>query len=51
MHGCTDGKRKKGINREKRNMFYDTEDLKDGEIQLRLERTAEGNPEKNWVPA
>ena len=32
-------------------MFYDTEDLKDGEIQLRLERTAEGNPEKNWVPA
>ncbi len=32
-------------------MFYDTEDLKDGEIQLRLERTAEGDPEKNWVPA
>ena len=32
-------------------MFYDTEDLRDGEIMLQLERTAEGNPEKNWVPA
>ena len=35
----------------KNNMFYDTEDLRDGEIMLQLERTAEGNPEKNWVPA
>ena len=32
-------------------MFYDTEDLRDGEILLRLERTCEAQPEKNWVPA
>lgn len=32
-------------------MFYDTEDLQDGAIRLQLERTAEGYPEKNWVPA
>ena len=32
-------------------MFYDTEDLQDGAIRLQLERTAEGYPEKGWVPA
>ena len=32
-------------------MFYDTEDLRDGEIMLQLERTCEGQPEKQWVPA
>ena len=32
-------------------MFYDTEDLRDGEIRLELDRTCEGLPEKNWVPA
>lgn len=32
-------------------MFLDTTFLKNEEIQLILERTAEGDPEKNWVPA
>ena len=32
-------------------MFYDTEDLRDDEILLKLERTCEGQPEKDWVPA
>ena len=32
-------------------MFYDCSDLRDEEIFLRLERTAEAIPEKNWVPA
>ena len=32
-------------------MLYDTEDLRDGEILLQLERTCEAQPEKNWVPA
>ena len=32
-------------------MFYDTGDLQDEEIRLELERTCEGMPEKNWVPA
>ena len=31
--------------------FYPTDDLRDGEILLRLDRTCEGMPEKNWVPA
>ena len=31
-------------------MFYDTDDLKDQEILLRLERTCEAQPEKRWVP-
>ena len=32
-------------------MFIDTEFLKNSEIKLVLERTAEGNEEKGWVPA
>lgn len=32
-------------------MFLDTAFLKSDELELQLERTAEGNPEKNWVPA
>ncbi len=31
--------------------FYPTDDLRDGEILLRLDRTCEAQPEKNWVPA
>ena len=31
-------------------MFLDTSFLKTDEIQLRLERTAERDPVKNWVP-
>ena len=31
-------------------MFYDTDDLKNQEILLRLERTCEAQPEKRWVP-
>lgn len=31
--------------------FFDTDDLRDDEIQLMLERTADGIPEKGWVPA
>lgn len=32
-------------------MFIDTEFLKNDEIQLILEKTVEGNVEKDWVPA
>ncbi len=32
-------------------VFYDTSDLKDGEIMLRLVRTAGAQPEKRWLPA
>ena len=32
-------------------MFLDTEFLKSDEIYLQLERVAEGNPAKQWVPA
>ena len=32
-------------------MFFDTSDLRDGEIFLRLERTGETAPEKRWVPS
>ncbi|NLM07133.1 MAG: hypothetical protein GX219_09500 [Tissierellia bacterium] len=32
-------------------MFFNTEDLNDGEIYLELERTAEAQPEKKWLPA
>ncbi len=32
-------------------MFYDTADLHDGEVMLRLTRTCEAQPEKQWVPA
>ena len=32
-------------------MFYDTGDLKDGEIMLRLNAACEAQPEKRWVPA
>lgn len=32
-------------------VFFPTEDLRDGEILLQLERTCEGQPEKEWVPA
>lgn len=32
-------------------MFYDTNDLRDNEIFLRLDRTCEAQPEKNWLPA
>ena len=31
--------------------FFPVEDLKTGEIYLRLDRTCEAQPEKNWVPA
>lgn len=32
-------------------MFYPVDDLKDGEICLKLKRTAEAQPEKRWLPA
>lgn len=32
-------------------MFYDTKDLKDNEIYLRLNKTCEAQPEKKWLPA
>lgn len=32
-------------------MFIDTGFLKNDEIQLKLEKTVEGNVEKDWVPA
>lgn len=32
-------------------MFYETADLKDQEIFLRLEKTCEEHPEKQWLPA
>lgn len=32
-------------------MFYDTGDLKNDEIFLRLTRTCEAEPEKQWLPA
>ena len=31
--------------------FFNTDYLKTDEIMLKLVRTAEENPEKNWVPA
>ena len=31
--------------------FFPTDDLKTGEVMLRLARTCEAQPEKNWVPA
>lgn len=32
-------------------MFYNTEDLKNKDIYLKLDKTAEEDKEKNWVPA
>ena len=32
-------------------MFYDTDDLKNDEIYLKLTRTCEAEPEKQWLPA
>lgn len=32
-------------------MFYNTDGLKDAEIILKLEKTADEDKEKNWVPA
>ncbi|MBO4562814.1 MAG: GNAT family N-acetyltransferase [Clostridia bacterium] len=32
-------------------LFYDTDDLSDGEISLRLVRTAPERPERRWLPA
>ena len=32
-------------------MFQDTSFLKNDEIELRLEKTVEGDPARNWVPA
>ena len=32
-------------------MFLNTDFLKDGEIQLILEKTVEADPAKNWLPA
>jgi len=32
-------------------MLFDTEFLRDGEIMLKLDRTAPAQPEKNWLPA
>lgn len=37
--------------REDVRMFIDTGFLKNDEIQLKLEKTVEGNVEKDWVPA
>lgn len=31
-------------------MFYDTSDLRDGEIFLKLTRTCGAQPEKRWLP-
>ena len=31
--------------------FFCTDFLKDREIQLKLDHTTQGNPEKGWVPA
>ena len=31
--------------------FYDTEDLRDGELLLRLIKTAREQPERRWLPA
>lgn len=31
-------------------MFLDTEFLKNDELQLRLKKTVEGNPEEDWLP-
>lgn len=32
-------------------MFFDTSNLFDSEIILKLHRTADANPKRNWVPA
>ena len=32
-------------------MFFPTDDLKNDEIYLHLERTADADPQKGWVPA
>ena len=32
-------------------MFFSTEDLLDGEIYLKLDRTCDENKEKEWLPA
>ena len=32
-------------------MFYDTSFLKDKEIELRLEKTTEADPARDWLPA
>ena len=32
-------------------MFYDTGDLRDGEIVLQMKETREAQPEKRWLPA
>ncbi len=32
-------------------MFFDVDDLRDGEIFLRLKSTCEAQPEKRWLPA
>lgn len=32
-------------------MFYNTQDLKDNDIYLRLNKTCEEQPEKKWLPA
>lgn len=32
-------------------MFYDVDNLKTGEIFLRLCKTCEAQPEKRWLPA
>ena len=31
-------------------MFFDTDFLESDEIQLRLQKTADGDPEREWVP-
>ena len=36
---------------EVRDMFYETADLKSKEIFLRLEKTCDAQPEKQWLPA
>lgn len=39
------------IGRQAQAAFYPVEDLKTQELFLRLDRTCEAQPEKNWVPA
>lgn len=39
------------IDGKKKNRFYNTNDLRDGEIFLDLERTCDAQPEKRWLPA
>lgn len=37
--------------RKENKMFYNTEDLKDNEIYLKLRKTCDAQPQKAWLPA